>query len=213
MTPLRLRGAYIYHRVCERGRDCHCHPPHQSTQEVFAFASDQAADQPTIQLRNIQTDQSPEDQEDGVADEQPKLLTPPSRNDNFQEPEEVSEEVAIELNLLARGSFALGRACTWLPPGFGMAGRCSLLFGYGDAYTVDQGDEKGEIYGARDTCPMLQVEGGELVDDSLKRAVRGQELRLRSHVELGSRLSGASGRAGLELDGVACSRKGRSDGR
>lgn len=60
---LKLNPKAAHHGVCEGGRHGDQHPPDQPFHKVFALPSDQSADQPSIELRDVQADQRPQNEE------------------------------------------------------------------------------------------------------------------------------------------------------
>lgn len=80
--------------------------------------------------------------------QQPKLLTPPPRNTNLQQPNQVFEELAIQLHLLATCSLSLADACPGFTAQLGLPPGSGLLFGDGIADAVYQGDKEGEVDGS-----------------------------------------------------------------
>lgn len=176
---------HVYHGVCERRRHRDRHPPDQTPQEVPPFPSDQTADELAIQLSHIQANHGPQHQKDAMANQQPKLLALPPRYAYPQQPQQVLEELAIELDLLPARSFAFALGRRRLAVGGGTLGR-GLLFGNGIADAVDEGDEEGEVDGAGYARAVLEVQAGEVVHDGRGRGAgearpRGRELGEDGH--------------------------------
>jgi hypothetical protein len=67
--------------------------------------------------------------------QQPKLLTPPPRNTNLQQANQVLEELAVQLHLLAARSLTLADTCAGFTQ-FSLPLGSSLLFGDGIADAV-----------------------------------------------------------------------------
>lgn len=191
-----------YHRVRKSSRNSHHHPPHKPRKEVFPLSPHQAAHQPPIQLRNIQTDERPQHQKDTMTDEQPQLLTPPPRNANLQQPQQILKELPIQLHLLSARRLALRQARPRPLPRLRLPQRRRFLLGDGIPNSTNEGDEESEVDGAGNPRAVLQVAGRELVDDALDSAVGGngvcEELRLRGHgdVELSAAWVGGSQSSG-----------------
>ena len=83
-TITRLVEASTHHRIRESRRYSYHHPPYYAQKKFFAFASDQAAYEFSIKLRNIQTEQCSYHEKHAMTDDQAELLTLPSRDDNPQ---------------------------------------------------------------------------------------------------------------------------------
>lgn len=90
-----------HHRIRKRRRHSNHHPPHKAKQEILPSAPNQITDQPTIELGNIQAEQSSQDQEHAVTNNQAKLPTAPAWNNNFQQPEQFREEFTVNLDFVA----------------------------------------------------------------------------------------------------------------
>ena len=101
-----------YHGVGKGCRDSNEHPPHNPLEELLAVALDKRFHNSAIHLGDSDTDQSPQDQEEGMTDQQSGFLTPPAGYDDFAQPQERPEELAVQLNLLLRRILAAcGRSC------------------------------------------------------------------------------------------------------
>lgn len=147
IVRIQTRCIVTHHRVCERGWDGYSHPPYQSLEELASFASHQATDESAIKLSDVQTDHSSEHQKDAMADDQPKLFTPPSGYADLKQPQKVLEELAVQLNLLPSCCFTLARPCPSLSLGFAPYRGCFLL-GNSIADAIYESDEKRYVDGA-----------------------------------------------------------------
>lgn len=177
-------GSLTYHTVRECRRYGYCHPPDQSQEELSSFPSDQRTNQSSVQFRNIQTDHRPQHQKHTVSDQEPELLTLPPRYTYFQQPQQVLEELSIQLYLLPPRCFTL--ACCCLIRCFGGTPYGSgLLLGNCIPYAVYEGDEESEVDGARYACSVLEVQPCEVVNYGFGRrageAVGRKRFRKDSH--------------------------------
>jgi len=68
--------------------------------------------------------------------QQPELLAPPPRNTNLQQPNQILEELAIQLHLLATRSLPLADTCAGFATQLGLPQGGSLLFGDGIADAI-----------------------------------------------------------------------------
>lgn len=68
-----------------------------------------------------------------MADNQAKLLTPPPGHNNLQQPVQLREELAVNLDLVALsvGGTVAEAACSGSPPQLDLALRRGFLLGYG----------------------------------------------------------------------------------
>lgn len=106
-----------------------------------------------------------------MADDQAQLLALPAGYADPQQSQQVLEELAVELDLLAPGCLALAaRRLVRL----GLAPlRGGFLLGDGIADAVDERNEEGEVDCARDARAVGQVERREVIDGGLE--VGGRE--------------------------------------
>lgn len=86
-----------------------------------------------------------------MANQQPHLLAPHPGNDDPQQPQQALEELSVQLDLLPLPVRETGGGNI----GLSVSGGLLLRDGVVDA--VDQGDEEGEIDGARDFSAVLDV--------------------------------------------------------
>lgn len=98
---------------------------------------------------------------------EPQFLALPSRYTYPQQPQQVLEELAIQLHLLAPRHFAFAvRSLVHARRSFSFAPlrRCFLL---GDRIThaIYQRDKECKVNGAGDAGAVLEIEGREFVDD------------------------------------------------
>lgn len=190
------RKRYSYHRIGKSSRNSNQHPPHNPHQKLLAVTLDECLDNGAIHRRDFNTDQCSDDQKEAMADQQARLGAPPARHRNLHEPQQAAKELAVELDLLFLGSHVLSLAATRGAASLfalcSLAARRSLLFGNGIAYAVDEGDEEGEVDGARDSGAVGQVEICQLGHDGpdgtlllaqgrLGEGMKGGELGLRGH--------------------------------
>ena len=117
-----------------------------------------------------------------MANEQPRLLATPAGHDDAQQADQRAEELAIQLDLLLllSGLCPVG-GCGSDPFGAlrGVARRGSLLLLDGMSYAVYEGEKEGDVDGARYPGSVLEIEGGELGNDSLDGVISHREHRLR----------------------------------
>lgn len=106
-----------------------------------------------------------------MTDDQSELLASPSWYTDLEQPQEVLEELAVQLDLLTTCCFTLAWTCACLTLSFASY-RGRFLLGDCIADTIDEGDKEGKVYGARDACAVLKIEGCELVDERLDRSAR-----------------------------------------
>jgi hypothetical protein len=157
-------NATTYHGIRKGSGHSNNHPPGQAFEELPSLAPYEIAHQPSVQLGDVEADQRPQHEEDAVPDQQPQLLALPARYANLQQPQQVLEELAVQLHLLPARRLARRGPRARPPAHFGLPQRRGLLLGYGIADACDQGDEEGEVEGARDACAVLEVQRSEVID-------------------------------------------------
>lgn len=126
-----------------------------------------------------------------MADQQPRLLAPPARYNNAQQPQQRPEELAVQLDLppllvLAFVRTLLVSGCRRCRAGRRGASlrvprRRGLLLRDGVSHAVDEGQEQREVHGARDPLPVGQVRLRQLQDYAPDRVLAergGYELRV-----------------------------------
>ena len=131
-------------------------PPHKRT------------DQSAIQLSNIHADHGSQDQKHTMPNNKPKLLALPTRYTYPQEPKQILEKFAIQLDFLPTGSLAFARRRFVHRLG-SPAQSSSFLLGNSIPNTVYESYEQGKVDGARYACSVLQVELREVGHDGLGR--------------------------------------------
>ena len=102
-----------------------------------------------------------------MTDDQSELLTAPSRYAYPQQPQQVLEELAVQLDLLPSCSFAFTGTCSRLALGL-TSYRGRLLFRNGIADAVHESDEECEVNSSRDARSVLEVESGEVVEEGFE---------------------------------------------
>jgi hypothetical protein len=99
-----------------------------------------------------------------MANQQPELLASPPGDTDLEQPYQVLEELAIQLDFLAARGLALAGAGARFPE-FRLSRGGGFLLGDGIADAIYERDEEGQVHGAGYACPVLKVAFREVVDD------------------------------------------------
>jgi len=174
--PTTRRNA-TYHGVCEGCWDRDNHPPHQAFRKCFSFPLHKTADQLTVQLGHVETNQRPQYEKHRVAPQQPELRTLPPRYAYSQQLSQAAEELPVQFHLLPPCRF-----CLFLcRPGTRsstprLSDSCSRGFLFFDciAYTVRNDKEECEIDTARNARSVGYVQGRKVVQQAFQRACRAR---------------------------------------
>lgn len=92
-----------------------------------------------------------------MTDEKSELFALPSWYDNLEQPQEVPEELLIDLHALPRLCFSICRCCPGSALEYGVMDR-SLLFRDRMVNATDKSDEKAEVDSSGDLRTVLEVE-------------------------------------------------------
>ena len=97
-----------------------------------------------------------------MAKHEPQLPALPPRHHNPQQPQQIAEELSVQLNPLLRSGtcfcLATNNPCGFLARGF-LVQRGSFLLGDGAVEAAEEGDEEGQVDCPRDSGAVLEVEG------------------------------------------------------
>lgn len=93
-----------------------------------------------------------------MSHQQPQLLTPPTRNHDLQQTQQIPKEFAIDFDFLSRAiAFFVQAACPWPSPQLDLLLGGSLLLGDSIMDPFGEGGEEGQIDGSRDLRPVTKV--------------------------------------------------------
>lgn len=93
-----------------------------------------------------------------MTDQQSQLLALPSRYHNLQQPQEVFEELPVDLHPLPDGSFAVARDGSWAQTDLRLVNGGGFLLRYSITYPVYEGNKEGEVDCAGYIGPVLEIE-------------------------------------------------------